>query len=158
MRVLRSAAQVDAWLGSAGWYPGRRCDELAATKIESVLAAFHDDGGGLEIIDPALEFIREHVGLELPVNEKPKDMLFFEPLLTYTGAAEDVQELADGLGQKVFPVAHDLYDAATVLIDEAGRFFYVHSSGEYYLGEEKYSALMSYSRGYPLESAENYYA
>lgn len=157
MRVLQSAEEVDAWLGSAGWYPGRRCDELAATKIESVLESFRDDGGGLEIIAPALEFIREHVGLDLPVSEKPKDMLFFEPLLTYEGAAEDVQELADGLGKKVFPVAHDLYDGASVLIDEAGRFFYMHSSGEYYLGDEKYSALMSYSRGYPLESAGNYY-
>ncbi|MCL3993251.1 SUKH-3 domain-containing protein [Streptomyces lavenduligriseus] len=68
------------------------------------------------------------------------------------------QELADGLGNKVFPVAHDTFDGGTVLMDEIGRFFYLHHSGEYFLGCDKHSALMSYSRGYPLEYAENHYA
>ncbi|CAL9502720.1 hypothetical protein SUDANB181_03458 [Streptomyces sp. enrichment culture] len=82
----------------------------------------------------------------------------FLPALMYRGAAEDVQELADGLGEKVFPVAHDTYDGGTILMDEAGRFFYLHHSGEYFLGNDKYSAFMNYSRGYPLEHAEDYYA
>ncbi|WP_437104927.1 SUKH-3 domain-containing protein [Streptomyces sp. enrichment culture] len=80
------------------------------------------------------------------------------PRLMYRGAAEDVQELTDGLGKKVFPVAHDTCDGGTVLMDETGRFFYLHHSGEYFLGCDKHSALMSYSRGYPLEYAENHYA
>lgn len=75
----------------------------------------------------------------------------------YREAAEDVQEIADGLAKNIFPVAHDTYDGGTVLIDEVGRFFYMHHSGNYFLGDEKYSALMNYSRGYPLEDAEDYY-
>lgn len=41
---------------------------------------------------------------------------------------------------------------------EAGRFFPLHHSGEYFLGSDKYSALMRHSRGYPLEHPEDYSA
>ncbi|WP_428951334.1 SUKH-3 domain-containing protein [Streptomyces sp. cg35] len=123
MSVLKSPEAVDAWLGSAGWYPGRRCDDLAAAEVETALTDFRNDGDSLEVIQPALEFLREHVGLDLPVHAATEDRLIFHSRLMYEGAAEDVQELADGLKKKVFPVAHDTYDGATVLMDEAGRFF-----------------------------------
>ncbi|MFI6876645.1 SUKH-3 domain-containing protein [Streptomyces sp. NPDC050400] len=158
MPVLKSPEAVDAWLSDAGWHPGRRCDDLAAAEVASVLEDFRADGGRLEAIEPALAFLREHVGLVAPRHASTDDRVEFNPRLMYRGAAEDVQELADGLGKKVFPVAHDTYDGGTVLMDEAGRFFYLHHSGEYFLGDDKYAALMSYSRGYPLENAEDYYA
>ncbi|SED40277.1 SUKH-3 immunity protein [Streptomyces sp. 2231.1] len=156
--VLKSPEAVDVWLSNAGWYPGRRCDDLAASEVASVLKDFRDDGGSLDVITPALEFLREHIGLVAPRHASTEDRVEFYPRLMYRGAAEDVQELADGLGKKVFPVAHDTYDGGTVLMDEDGRFFYLHHSGEYFLGNDKYSAFMSYSRGYPLEQAEDYYA
>ncbi|GAA5057369.1 hypothetical protein GCM10023336_31180 [Streptomyces similanensis] len=158
MPVLKSAEAVDAWLSAVGWYPGRRCDDIAAAEAASAVRDFRDDGASLEIIAPALEFLREHVGLVAPRHASTDDRVEFHPRLMYRGAAEDVRELADGLGKKVFPVAYDTYDGGTVLIDEAGRFFYLHHSGEYFLGEDKYAALMSYSRGYPLEDAEDYSA
>ncbi|MFF9770127.1 SUKH-3 domain-containing protein [Streptomyces sp. NPDC014636] len=49
-------------------------------------------------------------------------------------------------------------DGGTILMDEAGRFFPLHHSGEYFLGSDKYSALMRHSRGYPLEHPEDYSA
>ncbi|CAL9302545.1 SUKH-3 domain-containing protein [Streptomyces sp. SudanB182_2057] len=158
MSALKSPEAVDAWLAKAGWHPGRRCDDLAATEIEDCQASFRRDGGSLDVIQPALDFLREHVGLVAPLHDSPEDTVMFLPALMYRGAAEDVQELADGLGEKVFPVAHDTYDGGTILMDEAGRFFYLHHSGEYFLGNDKYSAFMNYSRGYPLEHAEDYYA
>ncbi|EFF91632.1 conserved hypothetical protein [Streptomyces sp. e14] len=158
MSVLKSPEEVDAWLANAGWHPGRRCDDLAATEIEDARASFRNDGGSLDVIQPAVEFLREHIGLVAPLHDSPEDVVMFFPRLMYRGAAEDVQELADGLGKKVFPIAHDTYDGGTFLMDEAGRFFYLHHSGEYFLGNDKYSALMSYSRGYPLDDAEDYYA
>ncbi|WP_394429066.1 SUKH-3 domain-containing protein [Streptomyces sp. SGAir0957] len=157
MPILKSPEEVDAWLSEAGWYPGRRCDDLAAAEVADVLQDFRDDGGSLEVIEPALAFVREHVGLVAPRHASTNDRVEFNPRLMYREAAEDVQEVADGLGKRVFPVAHDTYDGGTVLMDEAGRFFYLHHTGAYFLGDEKYSALMSYSRGYPLEDAEDYY-
>ncbi|MFF9676782.1 SUKH-3 domain-containing protein [Streptomyces eurythermus] len=156
--VLHSPEAVDAWLSSAGWYPGRRCDELAAAEVASILQDFRGDGGSLDVIAPAFAFLREHVGLVATRHASTGDRVEFYPRLMYRGAAEDVQELADGLGKKVFPVAHDTFDGGTVLMDEIGRFFYLHHSGEYFLGCDKHSALMSYARGYPLEYAENHYA
>ncbi|MEV3857066.1 SUKH-3 domain-containing protein [Streptomyces sp. NPDC050095] len=158
MPVLNSPAEVDAWLSTGGWHPGRRCDDLAATEVARAQEEFRVDGGHIEVIEPALAFLREHIGVVLTRNTSPKDLLEFVPALAYEGAAEDVQELADGLGKKVFPVAFDTYDGGTVLMDEAGRFFYLHWSGEYYLGDDKYSALMKYSHGQPLENAWSYYA
>ncbi|GAA2303287.1 SUKH-3 domain-containing protein [Streptomyces kunmingensis] len=157
MPVLKTPEEVDAWLSNAGWYPGRRCADLAAAEVASVLQDFLDDGGSLVVIDPALDFLREHVGLVAPRHASTDDRVEFNPRLMYREAAEDVQEIADGLAKNIFPVAHDTYDGGTVLIDEVGRFFYMHHSGNYFLGDEKYSALMNYSRGYPLEDAEDYY-
>ncbi|MEU6847117.1 SUKH-3 domain-containing protein [Streptomyces sp. NPDC046716] len=157
MPVLKSPVEVDAWLTDAGWYPGRRCDELAAAEIADAQEAFREDGSSLDIIPPALDFLREHIGLVAPLNSSNDDKVEFFPFLTYRGAGEDIQELADALRKKVFPVAYDTYDVGTVLIDEASRFFYQHWSGVYFLGDDKYSALMNYSRGYPLPYADPYY-
>ncbi|WP_372352521.1 SUKH-3 domain-containing protein [Streptomyces sp. KL116D] len=131
---------------------------LAAAEVAGVLADFRADGGRLGTVEPALAFLREHVGLVALRHASTDDRVEFAPRLMYRGAAEDVQELADGLGTKLFPVAHDTYDGGTVLMDESGRFFYLHHSGAYFLGDEKYAALMSYSRGHPLENAEDHYA
>ncbi|MFI0805954.1 SUKH-3 domain-containing protein [Streptomyces echinatus] len=157
MPALKSPEAVDAWLTKAGWHPGRRCDGIAAAEAESAVESFRNDGGSLDVIAPALDFLREHVGLVAPLHTSPEDTVVFCPSLMYVGAAEDVQELADGLGRKVFPVAHDTYDGGTILIDEVGRFFYLHHTGGYFLGGDKYPALMSYSRGHPLDDAEKYY-
>nr|WP_237538961.1 MULTISPECIES: SUKH-3 domain-containing protein [unclassified Streptomyces] len=154
---MNSPEAVDAWLANAGWYPGRRCDDLAAAEAESAQVSFRNDGGVLDVIQPALDFLREHVGLVAPLHDSPEDTVMFLPRLMYAGAAEDVQDLSDGLGKKVFPVAHDTYDGGTILIDESARFFYLHHTGGYFLGEDKHSALMRYSRGYPLDDAEDYY-
>ncbi|MBL1104380.1 SUKH-3 domain-containing protein [Streptomyces sp. 5-8] len=158
MHILKSSEAVDAWLAGAGWHPGRRCDDLAAAEVEFAVESFRNDGGSLDVIAPALFFLREHVGLVAPRRASTEDRVMFYPRLMYVGAAEDVQDIADGLGKKVFPVAHDTYDGGTILIDEVGRFFYLHHSGGYFLGNDKHSALMSYSRGYPLDDAEDYYA
>ncbi|MFB9397122.1 SUKH-3 domain-containing protein [Streptomyces echinatus] len=157
VRVLKSPEAVDAWLADAGWHPGRRCDDLAAAEVEIALESFRNDGGSLDAIEPALDFLREHAGLVAPRNASTDDRVEFNPRLMYVGAAEDVQDIADGLGKKVFPVAHDTYDGGTILIDEVGRCFYLHHTGGYFLGNDKYSALMSYSRGYPLADVEDYF-
>ncbi|MEV8065449.1 SUKH-3 domain-containing protein [Streptomyces sp. NPDC085995] len=158
MSVLKSPEEIDSWLANAGWYAGRRCDAPAATEIEDVQSSFRDDGGSLDVVQPAVDFLCEHIGLAAPLHDSPEDSVMFFPRLMYRGAADDIQALADAMGKKVFPIAHDTYDGGTFLMDEAGRFFYLHHSGEYFLGNDKYSALMSYSRGHPLDDAEGHYA
>lgn len=158
MAVLKSAEAVDAWLARAGWHPGRRRDGLAAAKVAAATEEYRLDGGGvLEVNRPALEFVREHIGLAAPLHAGPEDVVHFSPEIMYEGVSEFIQDLAEGLGKTVFPVAHDTFDAGTILIDEAGRFFYLHHTGGYFLGSEKYMALMNYSRGHPLDDAEDYY-
>ncbi|WP_223206125.1 SUKH-3 domain-containing protein [Streptomyces xanthii] len=155
--LLQSPEAVDAWLTRAGWHPGRRCDDLAAAAVASTIEEFGLDGGGvLEVNEPALRFVREHIGLETRLGANPRHIVSFSPLLTYKGASEDIQELADALGKKVFPVAYDRDDGAMFLVDETGRFFYQHWSGEYFLGYDKHAAFVAYS-GRPIPFADEHY-
>ncbi|MFI7006951.1 SUKH-3 domain-containing protein [Streptomyces sp. NPDC050145] len=157
MPLLKSPEAVDTWLAGAGWHPGRRCDELAAAEAARTVEEFRLDGGGtLEIIEPAMAFLREHVGLEAQLGTNPRRIVYFSPLLTHEGASEDIQELADALGKRVFPVAFDGDDGAMFLVDETGRFFYQHWSGEYFLGYDKHAAFVAYS-GHPLPYADDHY-
>ncbi|MFB9396647.1 SUKH-3 domain-containing protein [Streptomyces echinatus] len=64
---------MDAWLTKAGWHPGRRCDGIAAAEAESAVESFRNDGGSLDVIAPALDFLREHVGLVAPLHTSPED-------------------------------------------------------------------------------------
>ncbi|MFJ1590033.1 SUKH-3 domain-containing protein [Kitasatospora albolonga] len=143
MPTLRTAEEVDAWLAEAGWYPGRDAEEEAAEAVATVIGRYRAYGVDIAPSAVALAFIREHVSLRAVIDTAPENFAIFTPHLVFRGDAEEIAELAGDLGAKLFPVGYDTYDGSTLLIDASGRFFLSHHTGAYYLGREKYEALLS---------------
>ncbi|MCQ0024082.1 SUKH-3 domain-containing protein [Streptomyces somaliensis DSM 40738] len=156
MPILSSAEEVDAWLAKAGWYPGRDVGEEAAEAVMTVVERYRSYGVEIEPSAPALAFVREHAFLRAVIDTAPENIAVFTPHLVFKGDAEEIGELAVDLGAKLFPVGYDTYDGSTVLMDEKGRFFFSHHTGAYYLGSEKYEALMNLMSS-NLEDAEDYF-
>ncbi|WP_411079062.1 SUKH-3 domain-containing protein [Streptomyces sp. cmx-18-6] len=157
MPVLRTAEEVDAWLAEAGWHPGRDAEAEAAQAVAAVVERYRAYGVDLAPSSAALAFVREHVSLRAVIDTAPENFAIFTPHLVFKGDAEEIAELAGDLGAKLFPVGYDTYDGSTLLIDESGRFFLSHHTGAYYLGREKYEALISLT-GSDMDDAETYFA
>ncbi|MFD3357208.1 SUKH-3 domain-containing protein [Streptomyces fradiae] len=156
MPILSSAQEVDAWLTEAGWQPGRDVLGKANEAIAEVVGRYRSYGVEISPSPPALAFIREHCFLRAVMDTAPENYAVFTPHLVFKGDAEEVAELAANLGVGLFPVGYDTYDGSTILMDEKGRFFFSHHTGVYYLGSEKYEALMSLMSS-EMEDAENYF-
>lgn len=156
MSILSTAEEVDAWLSEAGWHPGRNVGDEASEAISAVIDRYRSYGVDIEPSAPALAFIREHAFLRAVIDTAPENFAVFTPHLVFKGDAEEVSELASDLGVQLFPVGYDTYDGSTLLIDADGRFFFSHHTGAYYLGREKYEALISLMSS-EMEDAENYF-
>lgn len=157
MPILSTAEEVDRWLAEAGWHPGRDVGEGASTDaIAAVVERYRTYDVGIEPSAPALAFIREHAFLRAVIDTAPENFAIFTPHLVFKGDAEEIAELAGDLGVQLFPVGYDTYDGSTILMDEKGRFFFSHHTGAYYLGREKYEALMSLMSS-EMEDAEDYF-
>ncbi|MEV0023806.1 SUKH-3 domain-containing protein [Streptomyces atroolivaceus] len=154
MPILHTVEEVDAWLEAAGWHLGRDVGEEASGAIAAVVERYRSYGVDIEPSEPALAFLREHAFLRAVIDTAPENSAVFTPRLVFKGDAEEISELAVALGVRLFPVGYDTYDGSTLLMDEAGRIFFSHHTGAYYLGREKYEALMSLMSG-AMEDAEN---
>ncbi|WP_404949367.1 SUKH-3 domain-containing protein [Streptomyces sp. ARC14] len=154
--MLSTPAEVDAWLTEAGWYPGRDVGNDAIGAIAAVVERYRAYGIDIEPSAAALAFIREHAFLLAVIDTAPENFAIFTPRLAFKGDAEEIAELAGELGAKLFPVGHDTYDGSTLLVDESGRFFFSHHTGAYYLGSEKYEAIMSLMSS-KIVDAEGYF-
>lgn len=156
MPMLSTPDEVEAWLTEAGWYAGRDVGSEAADAIAAVVERYRAYGVDIEPSAPARAFIREHAFLRAVIDTAPENFAIFTPHLVFKGDAEEVAELAEALGSKLFPVGYDTYDGSTLLVDESGRFFFSHHTGAYYLGSEKYEALMSLMSS-EMADAEDYF-
>ncbi|MET7869087.1 SUKH-3 domain-containing protein [Streptomyces cyaneofuscatus] len=156
MPILSTPDEVDAWLTEAGWYSGRDVGSEAADVIAAVVERYRAYGVDIEPSAAAQAFIREHAFLRVVIDTAPENFAIFTPHLVFKGDAEEVAELAGELGAKLFPVGYDTYDGSTLLVDESGRFFFSHHTGAYYLGSEKYEALMSLMSS-EMADAEDYF-
>ncbi|MEU1211445.1 SUKH-3 domain-containing protein [Streptomyces sp. NPDC005791] len=156
MPILSTAEEVDAWLSEAGWYPGRDVEDEASDAVSAVVERYRSYGVEIEPSAPALAFSREHALLRAVIDTAPENFVVFTPHLVFKGDAEEISELATDLGVQLFPVGYDTYDGSTLLIDTNGRFFFSHHTGAYYLGREKYEALISLMSS-ETEDAENYF-
>lgn len=156
MPILHTNEEVDAWLTEAGWHPGRHVGEEASEAIKTVIERYRSYDVEIEPSDPALAFIREHAFLRAVIDTAPENLAIFTPHLVFRGDAEEIAELATDLGVQLFPVGYDTYDGSTLLMDTNGRFFFSHHTGAYYLGREKYEALMSLMSS-EMEDAEDYF-
>ncbi|MER8070164.1 SUKH-3 domain-containing protein [Streptomyces sp. NPDC094034] len=156
MPILSTAEEVDAWLTEAGWHPERDVGEEASEAVAAVVERYRSYGVDIEPSPSALAFIREHAFLRAVIDTAPENFAIFTPHLVFKGDAEEISELAGDLGTKLFPVGYDTYDGSTILMDETGRFFFSHHTGAYYLGREKYEALMNLMSS-EMEDAEDYF-
>ncbi|MYY12373.1 hypothetical protein GT204_26580 [Streptomyces sp. SID4919] len=144
MPRLTTPAAIDAWLTEGGWHPGRDVGEDAASEaIAAVVETYRTEGVDIAPSAPAVTFIREHAFVKVLKQADPDDYVEFKPILAFKGQAEDIEELGKSLGTTLFPIGWDTYEGGTFLIDENDRFFYVHWSGNHYLGTGKYAALIS---------------
>ncbi|MFI2779346.1 SUKH-3 domain-containing protein [Streptomyces sp. ALB3] len=156
MGRLSTEGDVDAWLAAAGWRPGRDVGEEAAKALAAVTGRYRFYGVEIEPSAPALAFVREHAFLRATLDTAPENDVVFTPRLVFVGDAEEIRDLGGALGVRLFPVGHDTYDGATVLMDENGRFFLSHHTGAYLLGRDKYEALISLTSG-DMRDAEDYF-
>ncbi|MFJ1749099.1 SUKH-3 domain-containing protein [Streptomyces sp. NPDC088116] len=156
MRSPAPAEDVDRWLRAGGWFPGREdaaeADRLVQWRVDnSALQGFP-----LVPWDAAVHFVRSYASLDFPVP-KSRDRVFrADPSFGYEGDAEDISELADNLGRRLFPVGYEAGENGIVLMDDSGRFFYLHHTGPYFLGANESQALSSLMTG-DQDDAEDYF-
>ncbi|MGX1806326.1 SUKH-3 domain-containing protein [Nocardia sp. NPDC055321] len=158
MTLRAQAGDVDRWLRDSGWFPTRDVGARATELIQLACADAARQGSPLEVIDPAVRFVHAYGDLELQLPRKsPPGALVLKPTGGYEGDADDFAELSMNLGKKLFPVAYETYESGVWLVDEAGRYFYLHSTGAYFLGETEYEAFEAAFTGRIFADAEDYF-
>ncbi|MCB5179672.1 SUKH-3 domain-containing protein [Streptomyces antimicrobicus] len=147
MREPASPEEVDAWLRQHGWTPEHR-DRAAAERLIAERVADADrQGFPLEPWEEVVDFVSRYVGHVFPMPQAPDRRFMPDPTLGYEDDAEDIVELASDIGRKLFPVGYETIEAGIVLMDDLGRFFYLHHTGPYFLGKDEHQALSSLMRG-----------
>ncbi|CUM37605.1 SUKH-3 domain-containing protein [Streptomyces gardneri] len=156
MTSRMSAREVEAVLAGAGWAPGRDIGDRLPVLLRCVTDRFAAEGHPVETFPAARDFVREFGGLRLEIPGTPPDSIGLTPHWIYEDSAEDVAELAGNLGRRLFPVGYETFDGGMLLVDETGRFFLLHHTGPYFLGEGAYEAVSCLLRG-PLREARDYF-
>ncbi|MER8040574.1 SUKH-3 domain-containing protein [Streptomyces hydrogenans] len=148
-------AEAEALLVRAGRHPGRDIgDERLRELLEAVTGRFAAEGHPVEAFPAARAFVRAYGGLRLEIPGTPPDAVGLTPHGIYEESAEDVAELAALLGTRLFPVGFTTFDGAMVLLDDTGRFFLLHHTGPYHLGDDVHEAVSRLLRGPNVEARE----
>ncbi|MDH6118679.1 hypothetical protein ABH930_003624 [Kitasatospora sp. GAS204A] len=149
--------ETEDWLTSHGWYPGRdigaRAEQLIALLVEDA----EEQGSPLAPSRAAAEFLHTFGDLTLIYPGGSGVSMILQPTPGYDGDAEDINELAESLGEALFPVGYETSEDGTVLITPRGRFFYLHHTGGYYLGEDAWEAFETRLSGGVLRDAEDFF-
>jgi hypothetical protein len=156
MPQMNTPEDVDAWFREHGWFPGRDVAETVPAIVDEITGQYREQGFAVEPFEAATTFLAEHGGLRLTIDAQREDYLYFTPYLGYRSAPSDVAELSRDLGVRLFPVGLDGSEGSPVLMDERGRFFYVHHTGNYYMGADKYEAVIALAHA-PMQDAEDYF-
>ncbi|MEU3185093.1 SUKH-3 domain-containing protein [Streptomyces sp. NPDC006923] len=156
MRPPAPAEDVDLWLRTNGWFPGREETAEADRRVQWRVDSSARQGFPLRPWDEVLRFVRSYVSLDFPVPKSGDRVFRADPSFGYEGDAEDIAELAELLGQDLFPVGYEAGENGIVLLDGLGRFFYLHHTGPYYLGANAAQALSSLMTG-DQDDADDYY-
>ncbi|WP_030690093.1 SUKH-3 domain-containing protein [Streptomyces globisporus] len=157
MPRLETAQDVDAWFGEYGWFPGRDVAGLVPAILADVTEDARRKGFPLEPFAAATEFLTEHAGLRLTIDARRGDHLHLTPALLWHSTAGDIAELSRHLGARLFPVGWDSSEGSPFVIDEQGRFFYLHHTGDYYMGADKHEAMIGLAHA-PMRDAEDHFA
>ncbi|MBZ4322191.1 SUKH-3 domain-containing protein [Streptomyces huiliensis] len=158
MPPRKSPAEIEAWLGENGWFPERDIGRDADDAIAGREANLRDQGYPMTAPEVVRAFLHSYGLLELPYPNDPELILCLNPELAYQYDGSDIQELAEGLGVSVFPVGYETDEGAIVVMDEKERFFYIHDTGFYYMGQGVIDALATRLVGDVLQDAEDFYA
>ncbi|MEV8591031.1 SUKH-3 domain-containing protein [Streptomyces sp. NPDC051180] len=156
MPQLNTPEDVDVWFRDHGWFPGRDVTDTLPAMVDEITGQYRDAGHPVEPLDTATAFLAEHGGLTLTIDAAREDHLYFTPYLGYGSAPADVAELSRDLGVRLFPIGLDGSEGSPVLMDERGRFFYLHHTGAYYMGADKYEAMLALAHA-PMQDAEDFY-
>ncbi|MFI9235899.1 SUKH-3 domain-containing protein [Streptomyces sp. NPDC053079] len=158
MTLSKHTAEVADWLTSNGWSPSRDIGSMADDLIRIRVEDAARQGWHLGDLETATRFIRSYGELELPYPWAPLEAaLKFDPTAGYDGDVEAFDELAQGLGKKIFPVGYETHEFGIWLVDEIGRFFYLHHTGGYFLGENEYEAFDRALSGKSRPDAEDFF-
>ncbi|MFJ7206946.1 SUKH-3 domain-containing protein [Streptomyces sp. NPDC098789] len=147
MRPPAPPEEVEAWLRGHGWNPDLRRTAEADRLIDARVRDCAEQGFPLLPWDAVRSFVSRYGGVKFPVPRAPERVFVADPTLGYDGDAEDITELAAEVGRRVFPVGYECGEAGIVLMDDLGRFFYLHHTGPYFLGQDEAQALSSLMRG-----------
>ncbi|MFF5425680.1 MULTISPECIES: SUKH-3 domain-containing protein [unclassified Streptomyces] len=156
MPHLHVPADVDAWFAENGWFPGRQAGESAAAFVTAVVEESRKRGFPVEPFAAATDFLDEHAGLRVVHDARRDAYMEFTPVPYWGHTFEDMAELSRNLGVRLFPVGWDSTDAELYVIDEQGRFFCMHHTGDYYMGTGKHEAMIGLYRT-PMQDAEDFY-
>ncbi|MER5732012.1 SUKH-3 domain-containing protein [Streptomyces sp. NPDC002138] len=147
MRPPAPPEEVEAWLRRHGWTPDLRDSAEADRLIDTRVRDSARQGFPLTPWEAVREFVSRYAGLEFAAPLAPERIFVADPTLGYDGDAEDITELSNEVGRKLFPVGYEFGEAGIVLMDDLGRFFYLHHTGPYFLGQDEAQALSSLMRG-----------
>ncbi|MFP8885783.1 SUKH-3 domain-containing protein [Streptomyces mangrovi] len=147
---------AEAWLRPYGWSPERDIGTEADELIRKAREQAAEHGTSWSPSEHAYSFVRNYGGLKVLLHESPENHFFADPGFPYKGGAEEIEELSREIGEKVFPLGYDSYDGAVMVVDEKGRFFVVHHTGNYYLADDSLQALWNFKKG-DVQDAEDFY-
>ncbi|MEV7955763.1 SUKH-3 domain-containing protein [Streptomyces sp. NPDC087532] len=152
------APEVRDWLITNGWSPGRdikeRADELIQVRVQDA----QRQGFTLTPAPAAVHVIHTFGLLHLTHPTAQHIAWIMEPTLGYEGDAKIIQELAFGLGTELFPIGYESSEYGILLVDERERFFHLHHTGGYYLGENAADSFSRFLIGAPDPDAEDFFA
>ncbi|MFF8839164.1 SUKH-3 domain-containing protein [Streptomyces sp. NPDC015130] len=156
MPRLRVPADVDAWFAAYGWSPGRDVADQVPAIVAEIVGQTRSDGFPLEPFAAATDFLAEHLGLRVTIDARREDHLHLTPAIVWHCTSEDIAELSRDLGVRLFPVGWDSSEGEVIVMDEQGRFFCMHHTGNYYMGTGKHEAMIGYSQA-PMQDAEDFH-
>ncbi|MEU0838029.1 SUKH-3 domain-containing protein [Streptomyces sp. NPDC005962] len=151
-------SEVHGWLTRIGWSPGRDIGERADELIQVRVRDAERQGAPLTPVPAAVRFIHTYGLLSLSHPTVQGVALVVEPTVGYDGDVKSIRELARGLGVEIFPIGYESSEQGIILADETGRFFHLHHTGGYYLGENEFDAFSRFMGGLTEPDAEDFFA
>ncbi|MFF4081036.1 SUKH-3 domain-containing protein [Streptomyces sp. NPDC001777] len=149
--------EVRDWLVANGWSPGRdigeRADELIRVRVQDS----QRQGNPLTPVPAAVHIIHTYGLLHLTHPTAQGISWVMNPAIGYEGDAEAIQELKSGLKTELFPIGYESSEHGIILTDEKERFFHLHHTGGYYLGENASDAFSRFLIGTPDPDAEDFF-
>ncbi|WP_411151353.1 SUKH-3 domain-containing protein [Streptomyces sp. A30] len=150
------APEVLDWLTANGWTPGRDIGEHAEKLVEVRVRDAERQGVALLPSPVAVRVIHAYGLLRFP-HPKADESWVMKPTVGYEGDAALIAELAAGLGTSLFPVGYEESERGLILVDKSGRWFHLHHTGGYFMGDDEYDAFSRFLSGAEAQDAEDYF-